>query len=732
MSENNNEQMDLGSETASNNDITDTAITAVPITSSNMEVTTTTENSTSKLKIIIKTLRKKKNISIDGSSTVKQEFNLPINQICLTYSSKILNDDDDNINKYDIKDGATINLVKQILKINTTTSSASVSSTIPKGTNDTLVCDNQTNTTQLNIMNNPVQHHQVIENSIVQNVTSNSDLLLYSLLLSNPQMRNLMKSTPDESNDLQRINDNDVQKPIYSAPQKPFDINIFSQLFTGNEENTTISCMENTNPLSNSSTSDGTDTSKNQQQEQISQMIKNYISQLDQNVHLIQDVVNKPCIQSLMNSIATNPDIPRQMVANSPKLYAQIIDTLSATMKEQIRNLDVQALMKNDQVHEAIIQVQKDLKRLHAIVPGKFVQNIPTSIEAASAIDSDFHHKFELKFNTICVHPLFSKAEQQAIGDRIITAIEFLNTFFANDDRCATIWTNIMNGAYKTITKGMPISKINKILFNSSISSTKISTLERLIQQKITVAVIHLKAEASPQILDSCRTNEYATTTPRPNEEILIAINPLVFDKKTAGDGSDVTPEASTLFLSMLLLHELTHAARLMSPQKNDTPKLAFFSTYSSPGHYDGGNVLERELLSGELHINKDSNYSDVKLFILGQSNKHIQLSQSNIIDCLNKNNFISLLTLVDESSEPLIKRKRTTENTKTRTNYLETADDENQENEVKFIPLLQYHARNTYEQTYQIYPNEHFQCLLNYHCENDTLTDQSPDDPIL
>jgi len=72
MSENNNEQMDLGSETASNNDITDTAITVVPITSSNMEVTTTTENSTSKLQIIIKTSRKKKNISIDGSSTVKQ------------------------------------------------------------------------------------------------------------------------------------------------------------------------------------------------------------------------------------------------------------------------------------------------------------------------------------------------------------------------------------------------------------------------------------------------------------------------------------------------------------------------------------------------------------------------------------------------------------------------------------------------------------------------------------
>jgi hypothetical protein len=92
-----------------------------------------------------------------------------------------------------------------------------------------------------------------------------------------------------------------------------------------------------------------------------------------------------------------------------------------------------------------------------------------------------------------------------------------------------------MDGAYKKITANMTTSDICKILFNSSISSTQISTLERLIQQKITVAVVHPKAEASPQILDSCRTREYATTTSRSKEEILIAINPMVFDKKTTG-----------------------------------------------------------------------------------------------------------------------------------------------------------------------------------------------------
>jgi len=174
-------------------------------------------------------------------------------------------------------------------------------------------------------------------------------------------------------------------------------------------------------------------------------------------------------------------------------------------------------------------------------------------------------------------------------------------------------------------------------------------------------------------------------------------------------DGNDITTEASTLFLSVLLLYELTHAAKLMCPQKNNTPTLAFFSTYSAPDCYDGGNVLERELLSGELHINRNSNYSDIKLFIIGPYNQHIEVSQSNISNYLNKNTFEPLLALVVELSKPPIKRKLTNENTKIRTNYLETADDENEQNNEKFIPLLQYHAQNPSEQTYQMYPNERF-----------------------
>ena len=78
MSENyTNEQMDLESGTVSNNDnVTEGDPTvATSTTSSNADVTTT-ENTTSKLKLAIKTPKEKKDISIDGSATVKQVCSL--------------------------------------------------------------------------------------------------------------------------------------------------------------------------------------------------------------------------------------------------------------------------------------------------------------------------------------------------------------------------------------------------------------------------------------------------------------------------------------------------------------------------------------------------------------------------------------------------------------------------------------------------------------------------------
>ncbi|CAF1339793.1 unnamed protein product [Adineta steineri] len=492
MSENNNEQMDVGTNAASNNDINNSAETVA----SPEADTNTNESTTSKLKLAIKTPKDKKDISIDGSSTVRQlkdivatEFNTSLDQICLIYSGKILKDDED-LKKHDIKDGVTIHLVIRAPKPDTTATANTSASATPtaSATGTQQASANQANPAQANfggfpfglgqtpgmgnlnlantnfhdmqqqlqqqIMSNPAQLRQLMESPMVQSITSNPDLLR-SLLLSNPQMRDLMERNPEIShllnnpdllrqtmeyarnptalqelmrnhdralsnlesipggfNALQRIY-HDVQEPMYSAAQEQFGNNPFAQLLAGNE-NATASRTESTDPLPNpwaprgtgpsasvapNRQQESTGGSNNQQQDQqqqqqqtasaiptgapgsspglISPMMQNYMSQLVQNPRLLESVLNAPYMQPLMDSLASNPDISRQMVANNPMfannpdLREQMMNALPAMM-EQMRNPEVQSLMQNREALEAITQVQEGLQRLHTAAPNLF------------------------------------------------------------------------------------------------------------------------------------------------------------------------------------------------------------------------------------------------------------------------------------------------------------------------------------------------------------------------
>ena len=124
--------------------------------------------------------------------------------------------------------------------------------------------------------------------------------------------------------------------------------------------------------------------------------MQNYMSQLVQNPRLLESVLNAPYMQPLMDSLAANPDISRQMVANNPmfannpEMREQMMNALPAMM-EQMRNPEVQALMQNREALEAITQVQEGeqirranitimnhrslclgLQRLHTAAPNLF------------------------------------------------------------------------------------------------------------------------------------------------------------------------------------------------------------------------------------------------------------------------------------------------------------------------------------------------------------------------
>ena len=176
MSENNNEQMDLGSGATSNDEMMGTGAAASSAGSPQAEVTTTGKDASSMLKLSIKTPKEKKDVSIDLSATVKQvpstkhsftslsmftclyaqlkdlvarEFNTSLEQLCLIYSGKILKDDEDlkkhgkNAGKFrvrvvwrvffvrlrlDIKDGVTIHLVIRAPKTESMATSATTGS----------------------------------------------------------------------------------------------------------------------------------------------------------------------------------------------------------------------------------------------------------------------------------------------------------------------------------------------------------------------------------------------------------------------------------------------------------------------------------------------------------------------------------------------------------------------------------------------------------------------------
>jgi hypothetical protein len=176
-------------------------------------------------------------------------------------------------------------------------------------------------------------------------------------------------------------------------------------------------------------------------------------------------------------------------------------------------------------------------------------------------------------------------------------------------------------------------------------------------------------------------------------------------------------------------MHEITQAVRFCSSTKKETPQLPFFRTYADPDKYDAGNALEHELFGGELHINRDSASTHVKLFIIGSNNRYFKLSPSDINNCLTSYSLTSLLSLVHRSA---LKRKHNDGNKKIHMNYFKPFNNEKNEDNQELIPLLNYHTTAVCETEDTCDPDDEYQSLLDYHPEINTSLNQSDVDPLL
>jgi len=371
------------------------------------------------LKLAIKTPKEKKDISISASASVQQlkdlvakEFSTSIDQICLIYSGKILKDDED-LKKHNIKDGVTVHLVIRAPKSDTTAAATAAPTASATATPDSQQTQPPPNPTgafpfglgglpgmgnlnfananfgemqqqfQQQIMSNPAQLRQLMDSPVIQSITNNPDLLR-SLLLSNPQIRDLMERNPEIShllnnpdmlrqtmefarnpnamqelmrnhdralsnlesipggfNALQRIY-HDVQEPMYSAAQEQFGNNPFAQLLAGNGENTAASRTENTDPLPNpwaprggagtsnapprqtpTQPTQSATTPTNPQQQQPTQQATGSSSNANNFPGLIS-----PMMQNYMSQLVQNPQL-LESVLNAPYMQP-LMDSLAS------------------------------------------------------------------------------------------------------------------------------------------------------------------------------------------------------------------------------------------------------------------------------------------------------------------------------------------------------------------------------------------------------------------
>ncbi|XP_057308497.1 ubiquilin-1-like [Hydractinia symbiolongicarpus] len=183
-------------------------------------------DSADKIKITVKTATSKEVIEVSENATIKElrevihnKFEAPVEQLCLIFAGRILKDAD-TVKSEGIKDGITIHLViksqnkAQAQAASHASASATAnpqvaSSPTGGGASSNLLFGNsfggggggggdfrQQMTQQM--LNNPEMLRQALDNPLIQNITSNPDLMR-SVMTSNPEMQNLMERNPEIS-----------------------------------------------------------------------------------------------------------------------------------------------------------------------------------------------------------------------------------------------------------------------------------------------------------------------------------------------------------------------------------------------------------------------------------------------------------------------------------------------------------------------------------------------------
>ncbi|XP_023015815.2 ubiquilin [Leptinotarsa decemlineata] len=386
-----------------------------------------------KITVHVKTAQERETFEIEEDSLVKDfkaligpKFNAEPDQLCLIFAGKIMNDDD-NMTQHNIKDGLTIHLViraaPRTLETDPNRRPADIGATpfqlgslgglagiaqLGMGSADFMEIQNQM---QNELLSNPNMLRNLLDNPLVQQLMNNPEVMR-TLVMRNPQMQELTERYPEIS---QTLNNPELLRQTAELARNP---SMLQELLRSHERSLGLdpsSPLPATNPIPNMF--------QNLQEPMLSSMAAQFqasaqttpargvlnppplaslLQQLSENPTLVQNMLQAPYTQSVLEAMTADPNIANALLAqnplitNNPVLQAQMRNMMPQFM-QQMQNPEVQNLMTNPQALDAIMQIQQGMETLrqsapsliHTFAPPPAPQEVPNSTSTAPTEPAD-------------------------------------------------------------------------------------------------------------------------------------------------------------------------------------------------------------------------------------------------------------------------------------------------------------------------------------------------------
>ncbi|XP_065206836.1 ubiquilin-4 isoform X1 [Planococcus citri] len=262
---------------------------------------------------------------------------------------------------------------------------------------------NDPNNVRQMLLSNPQMQDIIEHHPEINHMLNNPDLLRQTMEMArNPSMLQELMRTQDRAlsnlesipggfNALQRMY-REVQEPLLNAASEQLGRNPYAVGGNAAEGTNPQLGQENRNPLPNpwnpgsdnaASNATSTDGSQNRAGTEGaasggmfgSGMMQNLMQQVMRNPQTMQNMLNAPYTQSLLQAMAADPEVASNVIgtnplfASNPELQSQMREMMPNFVR-QMQNPEIQSVITNPNALSALQQIQQGLEQLRTSAPG--------------------------------------------------------------------------------------------------------------------------------------------------------------------------------------------------------------------------------------------------------------------------------------------------------------------------------------------------------------------------